>query len=228
MNIIIFVHTCAIYEDKRAKKIEETWGANRDNVVFITDNPNSTLKNHIYLGEYNKGVTYHPNTVIKMFQLWLSRYSNQYEWFMMIDDDAFLYIDKLIQFLSFFDKNDNYMIADYLNWVDYNEKFNYSYNSWCSGGPGIVFTKGAIDSFMKMIDTISIDRNAVNHDVWLYYHIMMYDNQKNKSIKRIHCPGFHQYGEKELIKKYSKDSNQLISIHLNGNMDMLYEYNRLL
>jgi hypothetical protein len=43
-----------MYEYSRAKLIEEKW-ANQSDIVFITDNPNSTLKNHIYIGPYEKG-----------------------------------------------------------------------------------------------------------------------------------------------------------------------------
>ena len=70
-NIIIFVHTCKKYEESRAKLIEQTWG-DKKNIVFITDNNLSTLKNHIYIGEYKKGPTYHPENVIKMFLLFLN------------------------------------------------------------------------------------------------------------------------------------------------------------
>lgn len=54
MKVIIFVHTCKLYEESRAKLIESTWGSAED-VVFITDNPQSTLKKHIYIGEYMRG-----------------------------------------------------------------------------------------------------------------------------------------------------------------------------
>ena len=51
MKLIIFVHTCKKYEESRAKLIEQTWGTDSD-VVFITDNEQSSLKNHIYIGPY--------------------------------------------------------------------------------------------------------------------------------------------------------------------------------
>ena len=116
MKIIIFVHTCAKYEESRAKLIENTWAKDKPNVVFITDNPSSTIKNSIYVGEYLPGPTYHPETVKKMFALFMEKYSD-YDFFMIIDDDSYLYTDKLEHYLSFFDKDDSYMIGDFLNWV---------------------------------------------------------------------------------------------------------------
>ena len=111
MKVIIFVQTCKLYEESRAKVIEETWGNNPD-VVFITDNENSTLKNHIYIGS---GLhIYHPINVMKVFGIFLDRYKD-YDFFMIIDDDSYLYIEKLKLYLSFFDKDDTYMIGDFLH-----------------------------------------------------------------------------------------------------------------
>ena len=70
-----------IQEPKKSKIL----GGNKENVVFITDNENSSLKNHIYIGKYKRDYTYHPENVIKMFRLFINNYSN-YDWFMIIDD----------------------------------------------------------------------------------------------------------------------------------------------
>jgi hypothetical protein len=217
-KIIIFVHTCKIYEESRAKLIEQTWG-NKKNVIFITDNNQSTLVNNIYIGEYKRGPTYHPENVIKMFNLFLNNY-NTYDWFMIIDDDSYLYIDKLINYLSFFDKNDCYMIGDFLNWVAPRDEpdFTCDYNRWVSGGPGIVFTKKCIEKFIEINKNINIP--YTNHDVWLHN---LYQ-RSDKRIKRVDCPGFHQYNSKTLLNKYSKQSNNLISVHLERNMELLIKY----
>lgn len=218
MKLVIFIHTCKAYENSRAKLLENTW-ANAANIVFITDNPESTLKNHIYIGEYKSGPTYHPENVIKMFKLFIEKY-NDYDFFMMIDDDSYLYVEKLEAYLSFFDKDDNYMIGDFLNWVTLHTRpeFTCDYNKWVGGGPGIVFTKKCIETFLTLIHTFKIP--YVNHDVWLHWLYMLSD----KLIKRVHCPAFYQYGAENLLKKYNKTDPQLISIHLERNMDLLYKF----
>jgi len=216
MKIIIFVHTCKLYEETRAKLIEKTWG-NRENIVFITDNPNSTLKNYIFVGE---GLhIYHPINLIKVFNIFLTQYS-EYDFYMTIDDDSYLYIEKLELYLSFFDKDDTYMIGDFLNWIAPRKEpdFTCDYNRWVSGGPGIVFTKSCIETFLYLSKTKNT--HYISHDVWLHNLFMLSD----KKIKRVHCPGFHQYKSKELIEKYSKEDNQIISVHLEGNMNLINEY----
>jgi hypothetical protein len=220
MKLIIFIHTCKLYENSRSKLLENTW-ANNPDIVFITDNENSELKNHIYIGEYEKGVTYHPENVKKMFDLFLNKYSD-YDFFMIIDDDSYLYVDKLKQFLSFFNKDDPYMIGDFLNWTHIHPtyKFGGKYEYWIGGGPGIVFTKSCIIEFIELYKKYDINHN---HDVWLHKLF----NLSNGKIKRTHCPAFHQYGEAELYQKHSIEDNTLISIHLNHDMDLLLKYHGL-
>tara|TARA_B110000977_G_C11079306_1_gene492347 strand:+ start:2941 stop:3645 length:705 start_codon:yes stop_codon:yes gene_type:complete len=230
-NLIIFVHTCKAYEDSRAKKIYNTWGS-KDNVVFITDNPNSKLKNHIYIGPYKKGPTYHPENVVKMFDLFINRYEN-YDWFMIIDDDSYLYVDKLVDYLKFNDKNDSLMVGDFLNWPceipngnweEPNEYYlnQFDYNLWIGGGSGIVFTKKCIIAYLELIDKFTGE--DCNHDLWLH---RIFQEYGSKIIKRIHCCGFHQYGY-DSVDFDKKDSNLLISVHLNNNVGSIDHFHKLI
>lgn len=217
MKIIIFVHTCKKYENSRAKLLEKTW-TKGDNVVFITDNENSELKNHICIGPYETPYTYHPENVKKMFHLFLDKYGD-YDFFMIVDDDTYLYIEKLVLFLSFFNEEEPYMIGDFLNWTHIlpDHKFGGKYDKWVSGGPGIVFTKSTIKEYIMLWTQHNIPYG--NHDVWLHDLFLL----SNGFIKRTHCPGFHQYGQDMLFQKYDKYDNRIISVHLNHNMDILLE-----
>ena len=216
MKLVVFVHTCTMYEESRAKLIEETWGDQSD-IVFITDNKKCKLKNYIYIGEHEKEFTYHPMTLYKMFYYFMEKYED-YDWFMIIDDDTYLYIEKLKHYLSFFDKDHPYMIGDFLNWIKFNPKFCNDYNAWVSGGPGIVFTKSCIIRYIILM--MDSEVRIANHDKWLQNLFEVSD----KNIRRVDCPGFHQYGAEELLEKYSKDSNNIISVHLERNMNLLYKF----
>ena len=227
-STIIFVYTCTKYEETRAKKIESTWG-NKDNVVFLTDNPNSSLKNNIYLGPYRE-FAIHPEIMKKIFKLFIENYSNynifgkHYDWFMLIDDDSYLYTDTLDKYLEFQDKDDCIMIGDFLNWNS-NPKYKYelTYDYWPGGGAGIVFTKKCILTFIQLSNTYNVP--ITNHDHWL--HLLFLSSDK-KSIKRIHCCGFHQsikhISEEELN---NKSKNLLISIHFQHNMELLDKFHNL-
>tara|TARA_R110000744_G_scaffold132725_1_gene241033 strand:- start:1536 stop:2234 length:699 start_codon:yes stop_codon:yes gene_type:complete len=223
-DLIIFVHTCKNYEESRVKKIYDTWG-NRDNVVFITDNPNSKLKNHICIGPYKQGHTYHPDNIKKIFNIFVNQYQN-YKWFMIIDDDSYLYVDKLTDYLKFHDENDCLMIGDYLNWPQHipNNHWphpsdyyisQFDYNLWIGGGSGIIFTKKCIIAYLEFIDKFTGE--DCNHDLWLH---RIFQEYGSKIIKRIHCCGFHQYG----YEKEGFSERKLISIHLNHNIDIMDYY----
>ena len=224
MKLIIFVHTCELYEESRSKLLENTWANDKD-IVFITDNEKSELKNHIYIGPYIKGPTYHPENVKEMFRLFLDKYSD-YDFFMIVDDDSYVYVEKLKLFLSFYDEDEPYEIGDFLNWTSAHsspECFNGpSYTYWISGGPGIVFTKSCITKYIELYNKHHIP--YMNHDVWLH---SLYE-RSNGYIKRIHCHGFHQYNSRELYEKYSKESNKLISVHLEHDMTLLSKYHATL
>ena len=202
MKLIIFIHTCSLYEKSRALLVEACWGTDVD-IVFITDNPHSKLLNHIYIGPYVKGPTYHPTTVIKMFNIFLTKYSD-YDFYMIVDDDAYVNVENLKTYLSFCDPSKSLMIGDYLNWTDffYKEPYN-DYTKWVGGGSGIVFTKSSIQQILKL------NSPHCNHDVWLHSLYMKSD----RTIQRIHCPGFYQFPP--------TDKRKIISVHLNHDMKLL-------
>jgi len=108
-----------------------------------------------------------PSKCKKMFCLFLEKYSD-YDYFMIVDDDTYVYVEKLKLYLTFFDKKDLY----------------------------------------------------INHDVWLHQLFKLSDGK----IKRTHCPAFHQYEEFPLHLTFSKEDNQMISVHLNHNLDLLQYY----
>jgi hypothetical protein len=211
MKLIIFIHTCEAYETKRAKLLEESWALTDADIVFITDNPHSKLHNHIYVGAYEKGVTYHPTTVKKMIELWLTSYAD-YDYYMMVDDDSYVFVNKLKHFLSSLNSQDCLMIGDVINWIKIDPShWNPNNQWWMGGGAGIVFTKSALVEFKRLYTTFSAPYH--NHDVWLHYLYL-----KSEIIKRVHCPGFHQH------PSIIKPTDELISIHLNHDMHLLQKF----
>jgi hypothetical protein len=212
MKLLIFVYTCAAYEKTRALLLQNSWAKDRPEVVFVTDNPNSQLKNTVYLGEYKKGFTYDPNIVKKIFDVWLTM---QYDYYMIIDDDSYVYIDKLKDYLSFFDPANAYMIGDYLNWPQFNRHYLHNdYSKWIGGGSGIVFTKPTLIKLKNIYTSIYIGHK--NHDCWLS-DMLKYD----KNIQPIHAPGFFQYPNG---LNFDNDSKYIISIHLNHDMSLIEKY----
>lgn len=225
-KVIIFVHTCKLYEQSRAKVIQETWAKDMDNVIFITDNENPP-DNFVYLGPYLKGPTYHPETVKRMFTLYAKNYMHDYPYLMIIDDDSYLFPEKLNNYLSYFDYNEPLLISNFLNWhsgpIDkksvelWGKQYpRYTYDLWFDGGAGFICSKSACELLIQHYK-ISEPR-LCNHDVWISQLILMH----NIPIKRINSVGFHQ--NPDVVDKYEFNSNMLISVHFAHQMDKLVEF----
>ena len=208
MKLIVFVHTCAKYEASRALLIQDAMGAQTD-VVFITDNQASALTHYINLGPYERGwQTYHPSTVVKMFDTWLALYPD-YDYFIMIDDDALVNVPRLKQYLAAFDPSKALMIGDFNNWPPiFFKKPQPEYSHWVGGGAGIVFTKLAVELFLQIKNRAAFD----NHDVWLHQLWMKSD----RTIQRIHCADFHHFAP--------TDGREVISVHFNRDMSLLTHF----
>lgn len=229
IDVCIFVKTCSKYEKSRAIPIEETWGSNNF-VTFITDCEKSSLKNFIYLDSGNNG---HPpishEDMVYMFSIFLKQRTQN--WLMIIDDDSYLYVEKLLTFLTFFDTNDTYIIGDFLSWPKYqNIELDYS---WPSGGPGIIFSRKCVEILLEILKRGKI---IENHDALI---CTLFNISDKMAIKRVHCPGFHQYanlnffGYGDASKELSidlineintKNPNFLISLHLRDKLNsMIYQ-----
>ena len=77
-------------------------------------------------------------------------------------------------------------------------------------------------SYYKMVDHPVLD--PVNHDVWLHKLLM---NAPTKVLDRIHCPGFHQYGNDQLVTEGHSAKRKIISVHLNHNIEQMHYFHQL-
>jgi len=218
-NILVVIHSCLKYEQTRAVPLQKSWASGR-NVLFIFDGDSKQIQNSINLGPYTQGVTYNPNTVYKIWQLFILNWSH-YDYLFLVDDDSYVFMDKLESFLRFFDSTQNILIADFLNWPKFSPTSIGDYSAWPGGGSGMVFSQSAVKSLMSYAENIPLP--PMNHDVYIHQLIRL---DGSHTISRVHCPGFHQYG----CDKLYKDTNlydKLIAVHLNGRMELLENYHRI-
>ena len=175
---------------------------------------------------------------------------------MLIDDDSYLAVDKLVNYLRLFSQAQSYLIGDFVNWPLYRKALleglassclgepvnpNDEYQLWPGGGPGLVFTRSSAINFLTIAnEQIQKDEHSnppnINHDVWLH---LLLKNTTSNAI-RVHCPGFHQYGNNEffldednemrslLLEDGKLARDRLISVHLNGEVEQMRELHSLL
>ena len=243
-RILILVHTCAAYEAPRCVPILKTWAshpAQGAHVRFATDNPRSNLPAATYMGPYPEGATYHPETFVKILKYFQAQ-KGLYEWFMVVDDDTYLFIERLLGWLALLDSRRSLLIGDFINWPPLYDDWrgvyqacmkmpppqNYDYNLWPGGGPGLVFSGSCVDNILQAISELSAINSpalaVVNHDVWLHRIIEV---QGQSRIARLHCPGFHQFGDKDLLKDENINTKSLISVHLNHDIGLMMRFHGL-
>jgi hypothetical protein len=148
VRILTLVHTWTPYESTRAKLIDESWAKDLEDFFFICDSDEFGLTRSINLGPYPPGPTYHPETVIRIFRLFMSKRFENFDWLYIVDDDTYCFPHKLRRFLEFYDPGDCLMMGDFLNWPRDHPGHKQDYSSWVGGGPGIVFSRSAVKALL--------------------------------------------------------------------------------
>lgn len=149
MRILTLVHTWTPYKESRAKLIEETWAKILKDFYFICVSKKFDLSRKINLGPYPQGPTYHPETVMRIFKLFLSSRFQHFDWLFIVDDDTYCFPGKLKLFLETYDSKTSLMLGDFLNWPRHHPELAPHYFSWVGGGAGIVFSRPAVNDLLR-------------------------------------------------------------------------------
>jgi hypothetical protein len=185
-DICIMVSTCEKYKD-RAKAVLETWGRGLDNLYFIVDKPMG-LPNEVVTGFS----TYHELSQKSAF-MWDWASKQDYKWFIKIDDDSYLWTDRLVKELCKYDHRTKMALGDLTNM---SECANWWDIYWISGGAGIVVSKPTLE-ILKGRTSVHITME----DVWLAD--ILIDNK----IPMLNVKGMCQYFDDNV------NFEKLISLH---------------
>ena len=155
------------------------------------------------------GHSYSNESLVALFKHWTSL---PYDWFMLVDDDTYVFTDRLNEYLKFFDTHSLYAIGDWLNWpLRHNKSPNFY---WIGGGGGMLFSRPLV---FKLADSklppVKFTRGKGNHDKILSRFVTAMPH-----VKRIHAAGFIQYGATqldplEIINPY------VMTIHAEGDLN---------
>lgn len=243
-RLLIVIHTCIQYEQSRCKAILETWAQkerDRISISFWTDNPSSFLPGAIYKAPYPGGCTYHPSTFTEILDHFKTQESG-FDWFMVVDDDTYVYPERLLSFLTTLEEGRSLLAGDFINWplrypswrsvyescLNKPAPLNYDYRLWPGGGAGLVFSASGVSNVLDMINELEAGQSPllspINHDVWLH---RMIEERGASRIARIHCPGFHQFGDRELLPVERSRPGVLVSVHLNHDIELMHAFHEL-
>lgn len=131
---LVSILTSNKFIDTRVKAINETWAKNQNNVLYFTEAKHiKTSLPVIFLP--NTDDSYPPQKKsFKMLKFLYDNYLNSFEWFIRADDDVYIKLDRLKQFLKQLDSKKAFYIGQ--------SGFDHSpFMPYCVGGPGVILSK---------------------------------------------------------------------------------------
>ena len=138
MSCCYIILTCEKYLNTRAKWVLENslHKVDKKDIYFLSCEPKEP---NIY--GWNTPDNYEgcPMKYIKFFQ----NMTLDYDWYFFMDDDTFIFTDRLNEFISKYDKNEPLYIG--------NRCENYSFPIYMSGGSGFLLTKPLYLSLIQFI-----------------------------------------------------------------------------
>ena len=140
--------------DTRATAVNRTWGQLVPKLEFFS----SEGEQHHNLPIVSlPGVddTYPPQKkVYRMLQYMHDHYIDKYDWFMRADDDSYIRIPELLEFLSKLDPNEDlYIGSPGMGREEDLERIKLlSHERYCMGGPGVIFSRALLIRLAPHLD----------------------------------------------------------------------------
>ena len=132
----------------RGVAINKTWGqALGPNIRFFSSEGTQPLSNLPIVGLPGTDDTYPPQKkVYRMLKYMYDNFINQYYWFMRADDDLYVRVEPLVEFLSTLDPSmDLYIGQPGIGKPDDWERIQlYPNEHYCMGGPGVVLSRSLL------------------------------------------------------------------------------------
>ena len=142
-NILTIVMTGSHDDHNLAANARNTWGKDRENIIFISDDHEKSIGIETFpnlKGKTSKADAQHRQfTAMKAVYSNKKKYTNK-KWYFLVDDDTFVNYNQLVDFVAHL----NYKIPVIFGFV-WTEKEWQTELPFPSGGAGILLSKAAFD-----------------------------------------------------------------------------------
>lgn len=166
--LYIGVVTANSYLKTRATAVNQTWGQFAPKIEFFC---REGEKKHNLPIVSLPGVddTYPPQKkVYHMLRYMHDHYINQFNWFMRADDDSYIRIPELLEFLSALDPSEDLYIGSpgMGRQEDLDRVKLLSHERYCMGGPGVIFSRALLIKLAPHLeDCLENEVVSYNEDV---------------------------------------------------------------
>ena len=152
--LYVGVVTATEFLNTRATVVNNTWGKKASKIEFFAAEGQG--KHPLPIVSL-PGVddTYPPQKkVYRMLGYMHDNYIDQYSWFLRADDDAYIRVPELLNFLSKFDPSEPLYIGapGFGKGIDLERIKLYSHEHYCMGGPGVIFSRALLIQLAPHLD----------------------------------------------------------------------------
>lgn len=182
MKICYIISTCDKYLDNRVQYQMDTFlsDVNRNDIFYLTSKPNIEKRQFGWnCLDDEKNITwkyiyfiYNMNTIL------------DYDWYMFIDDDTFVFIERLNHLLKNYNKDELYYIG---NELDHIKK---DFCLYMSGGAGYAMSNGLYKLIYNYVKTTGINKSYQHWCDDLCIGLWINQLKSSHTINQIHNPNF--------------------------------------
>lgn len=209
MKICYIILTCDKYINNRVKHQMNTFLSNIDknDIFYLTSNMNIEKR---YFGwgcmDDSKNITWkYIHFIYNMNKIL------HYDWYLFIQDDTFVFINRLNDFLANYNENNNYYIGNQVN------------NGEClymSSGSGYVLSKKLYKLLYDYIKTMGINESYLDCRANLCISLLIDKLKKNNIINQID-------NKKFIVETEKKTLNDAITVQNVVTKEMMYFYHSI-
>ncbi|XP_019641054.1 PREDICTED: chondroitin sulfate synthase 1-like [Branchiostoma belcheri] len=166
--LYVGVMTAGKFLHTRATACNNTWGRQVSKVEFFSQRGSweDDRLPVVSLPGVSDDV-YPPQTkAFRMLQHVCRTHGQRYDWFMRADDDSYIHVDRLMRFLAKIDSSKKvYMGQPGYGFPAVRHKLGLNGRNFCMGGPGVMFSRAAIQALCPHLETCMEEVMSAEEDV---------------------------------------------------------------
>ena len=158
VRVFCLVQSAAEFHDSRAIHIQATWGKRCDKLLFVSERNDSRLPIfYVDLPPGRQHLTVKQRLALDhVYQ----KYLNDFDWFYKADDDTYVIVENLRQFLASKNASDPVYFGHHFKAV-------VKPSGYLSGGSGYVFSREALRRWGTRPDGAYPLNHSTGNDVWM-------------------------------------------------------------
>ena len=152
-----------------------------EDIYYLTSQPNKETRQFGWYTMDDK-----VNLTWKYIHFMHNMDNNDYDWYVFIEDDTFVFNSRVEKLLVNYDSNENYYIGNETNYYTNDKKCKYM-----AGGAGFIISKKLYSMIHEQIKTIGINNSYKHEKPDICFGLWIQDVNNNIHVKQINNSNFY-------------------------------------